>query len=208
VLNDGQSSAEALQTTAALARRADELGYARFWVAEHHNMPSVACTAPTVLMAHLAAVTERVNQGLIVPDVLDQIYETFRPVIPYDRIGFALVSGDGSEARAQWARSEASPIRLGAGYVGDITNLCHLSGWFDSLAERCVANPNMPLFGSNYQDVFAFLVLILVALIAGPFIPAISSLSLPLVGVLFLIGGWQLERLRRRLNARIAGDNR
>jgi branched-chain amino acid transport system permease protein len=51
---------------------------------------------------------------------------------------------------------------LGAGYVGDITNLCHLSGWFDSLAERCVANPNMPLFGSNYQDVFAFLVLILV----------------------------------------------
>ncbi len=51
---------------------------------------------------------------------------------------------------------------LGAGYVGDITNLCHMSGWFDSLAERCVANPNMPLFGSNYQDVFAFLVLILV----------------------------------------------
>jgi len=68
----------------------------------------------------LAAVTERVNQGLIVPDVLDQIYETFRPVIPYDRIGFALVSGDGSEARAQWARSEASPIRLGAGYVGKL----------------------------------------------------------------------------------------
>jgi branched-chain amino acid transport system permease protein len=51
---------------------------------------------------------------------------------------------------------------LGAGYVGDITNLCHLASWFDTLAERCVANPNMPLFGSNYQDVFAFLVLILV----------------------------------------------
>jgi luciferase family oxidoreductase group 1 len=63
VLNDGQSSAEALQTTAALARRADELGYSRFWVAEHHNMPSVACTAPTVLMAHLAAVTDRIRVG-------------------------------------------------------------------------------------------------------------------------------------------------
>ena len=63
VLNDGQSSGEALQTTAALARRADELGYLRFWVAEHHNMTSVACTSPTVLMAHLAAVTSRIHVG-------------------------------------------------------------------------------------------------------------------------------------------------
>ena len=41
VVNDGQSSAEALQTTAALAQAADRLGYTRFWVAEHHNMPGV-----------------------------------------------------------------------------------------------------------------------------------------------------------------------
>ena len=63
VLNDGQSSGAALQSTAALARRADDLGYARFWVAEHHNMPSVACTSPTVLIAHLAAVTSRIRVG-------------------------------------------------------------------------------------------------------------------------------------------------
>ncbi|MDO8362699.1 MAG: LLM class flavin-dependent oxidoreductase [Actinomycetota bacterium] len=63
VLNDGQSSADALQTTAALAQRADQLGYTRFWVAEHHNMPSVACTAPTVLMAHLAALTSTIRVG-------------------------------------------------------------------------------------------------------------------------------------------------
>jgi luciferase family oxidoreductase group 1 len=63
VINDGQSSGEALQTTAALARSADGLGYARFWVAEHHNMPSVACTSPTVLIAHLAAQTTRIRVG-------------------------------------------------------------------------------------------------------------------------------------------------
>ena len=63
VLNDGQSSGDALRSTAALAQRADELGYTRFWVAEHHNMPSVACTSPTVLMAHLAAVTSRIHVG-------------------------------------------------------------------------------------------------------------------------------------------------
>ena len=63
VLAEGASSTDALQTTTALARRADELGYLRFWVAEHHNMPSVACTSPTVLIAHLAAVTERIRVG-------------------------------------------------------------------------------------------------------------------------------------------------
>jgi branched-chain amino acid transport system permease protein len=51
---------------------------------------------------------------------------------------------------------------LGAGYVGDLTNLCQLSGWSDAIARRCVSDPNLTLFGSNYQDVFAFLVLITV----------------------------------------------
>jgi branched-chain amino acid transport system permease protein len=51
---------------------------------------------------------------------------------------------------------------LGAGYVGDLTNLCQLSSWSTAIAERCVSDPNLTLFGSNYQDVFAFFVLIAV----------------------------------------------
>ena len=51
---------------------------------------------------------------------------------------------------------------LGAGYVGDLTNLCNLSSWSTALAQRCEQDPNLTLFGSNYQDVFAFLVLIAV----------------------------------------------
>jgi branched-chain amino acid transport system permease protein len=51
---------------------------------------------------------------------------------------------------------------LGAGYVGDLTNLCNLAGWSDALAQRCATDSNLVLFGSNYQDVFAFLVLIAV----------------------------------------------
>ena len=51
---------------------------------------------------------------------------------------------------------------LGAGYVGELTNLCHLSGWSDALAQRCANDPHLAVFGSNYQDVFAFVVLILV----------------------------------------------
>ena len=63
VVSSGQTSADALADTTRLARRADELGYRRFWVAEHHNMPSVASTTPPVLIAHLAASTERIKVG-------------------------------------------------------------------------------------------------------------------------------------------------
>lgn len=51
---------------------------------------------------------------------------------------------------------------LGAGYVGDFTNLCNLAGWSDALAQRCSTDPHLALLGSNYQDVFAFIVLIAV----------------------------------------------
>jgi branched-chain amino acid transport system permease protein len=51
---------------------------------------------------------------------------------------------------------------LGAGYVGDLTNLCQIAHWSTAIAERCVHDPNLTLFGSNYQDVFAFFVLIAV----------------------------------------------
>jgi branched-chain amino acid transport system permease protein len=51
---------------------------------------------------------------------------------------------------------------LGAGYMGDITNVCLLNGFLPGFAEVCEANPNGSLFGSNYKDVYAFIVLILV----------------------------------------------
>jgi branched-chain amino acid transport system permease protein len=54
---------------------------------------------------------------------------------------------------------------LGAGYIGTLTNLCHYETLLASsaeIAQRCANNATLPLFGSNYQDVFAFLVLVLV----------------------------------------------
>ncbi|MGE0356275.1 MAG: branched-chain amino acid ABC transporter permease [Burkholderiales bacterium] len=51
---------------------------------------------------------------------------------------------------------------LGAGYVGDFTNVCLLDRFLPGFAEVCAASPNSSLFGSNYKDVYAFIVLILV----------------------------------------------
>jgi len=62
-VGSGQSTADALANTVTVAQAADRLGYRRIWVAEHHNMPAVASTNPPVLIAHLAAVTERITVG-------------------------------------------------------------------------------------------------------------------------------------------------
>ena len=59
----GRGAGEALAHTTALARRTEELGYRRFWVAEHHNMAAIASSAPAVLIAHLAAATSTIRVG-------------------------------------------------------------------------------------------------------------------------------------------------
>lgn len=58
-----QSSADALAATMRLAKLADALGCRRYWVAEHHNIPSVAATSPAVMTAMLAAATTRMRVG-------------------------------------------------------------------------------------------------------------------------------------------------
>ncbi len=59
----GSTPSAALAASTALARRAEELGYRRYWVAEHHGMPGIASSAPAVLIAHLAAATSTIRVG-------------------------------------------------------------------------------------------------------------------------------------------------
>lgn len=59
----GHSHPEALRDTVTFARQAEELGYHRFWVSEHHGVPGVAGSAPTVLAAAVAAATSRIRVG-------------------------------------------------------------------------------------------------------------------------------------------------
>ena len=58
-----QSTSDALAASTQLAQTADRLGYTRYWLAEHHNMPAVAATSPPVLIAHLAAATTQIRVG-------------------------------------------------------------------------------------------------------------------------------------------------
>jgi luciferase family oxidoreductase group 1 len=60
---DGSTAADALRHSVELARRAEALGYRRFWLAEHHNMPGIASAATAVVIAHVAAGTSTIRVG-------------------------------------------------------------------------------------------------------------------------------------------------
>jgi luciferase family oxidoreductase group 1 len=60
---EGSTPAQALHRTLDLAELADALGYHRYWVAEHHATPALACAAPEVLIGAIAARTERIRVG-------------------------------------------------------------------------------------------------------------------------------------------------
>jgi signal transduction histidine kinase len=72
-------------------------------------------------MQALARVIERVNAGLTLEEVLNYLYDSFRPLIPYDRIGFALLEDEGRVLRAHWARTEAPKLRIYVGYAAPMT---------------------------------------------------------------------------------------
>src|SRR5258707_5779846 len=61
VVTTGTKPAAALRNSIDLARHADALGYVRYWLAEHHNLSSVASPAPDLMIGQIAAVTSRIH---------------------------------------------------------------------------------------------------------------------------------------------------
>src|SRR4051795_6536748 len=62
-VSEGSTAAQALRNTLDLAQLADELGYHRYWLAEHHGGPMLASASPEVLIAEIASATSRMRVG-------------------------------------------------------------------------------------------------------------------------------------------------
>src|SRR5438477_6084048 len=60
---EGGDAAQTLQHSVDLARHAERLGYARYWLAEHHNMPGIASAATALVIGHVAAGTNNIRVG-------------------------------------------------------------------------------------------------------------------------------------------------
>ena len=60
-MRKGGTGADALRETIELAQATERMGYERFWVAEHHNITSIASTSPEILIGQIGAATTRIR---------------------------------------------------------------------------------------------------------------------------------------------------
>ncbi|WP_281825863.1 LLM class flavin-dependent oxidoreductase [Jannaschia rubra] len=106
---EGSDAGRAIANTVDLARRAEDLGYARYWLAEHHNMPGIASAATAVLIGHVADATRTIRVGaggIMLPNhaplAIAEQFGTLATIHP-DRIDLGLgraPGGDMAVARA------------------------------------------------------------------------------------------------------------
>ncbi|MFV0251876.1 MAG: LLM class flavin-dependent oxidoreductase [Beutenbergiaceae bacterium] len=84
-IEHGESPAEAISGAVDVARSVEAAGYRRYWVSEHHNMTSLACSAPEILIAHVLGRTERIAvgaAGIMLPNhSAFKVAETFRTLL-------------------------------------------------------------------------------------------------------------------------------
>ncbi|WP_182524540.1 LLM class flavin-dependent oxidoreductase [Nocardioides dongkuii] len=118
-VREDQSTSDALAATLSLARTADELGYRRYWLAEHHNMPAVAATNPPVLIGMVAGATRRIrvgSGGVMLPNhaplVIAEQFALLEAAYP-GRIDLGIGRAPGTDPVTGWA------LRHGAGGVTD-----------------------------------------------------------------------------------------
>ncbi|MGA8258451.1 MAG: LLM class flavin-dependent oxidoreductase [Nocardioides sp.] len=114
-----QSSSDAIAASLSLARVADDLGYRRYWLAEHHNMPAVAATNPPVLIAMVASATRQIrvgSGGVMLPNhaplVIAEQFALLEAAFP-GRIDLGIGRAPGTDQVTSWA------LRHGAGGVDE-----------------------------------------------------------------------------------------
>ncbi|MBB1494545.1 LLM class flavin-dependent oxidoreductase [Propioniciclava sp. MC1595] len=135
----GWSTSDALAATVEFARAADELGARRFWIAEHHNMPSVAATTPPVLIAAVAARTERIrvgSGGVMLPNhspyVVAEQFAALEALYP-GRIDLGIGRAPGADQVTAWALRRSQE---GLGHEDFVEHLQLLQAWLSPRGVR------------------------------------------------------------------------
>lgn len=118
-MRPGEPAGSAIARTVELARQVEKWGYTRYWLAEHHSIAGLACSATAVLIGHVAEATERIrvgSGGVMLPNhaplVVAEQFGTLEAMYP-DRIDLGLgraPGGDGYTMRA---------LRRDLGQTGD-----------------------------------------------------------------------------------------
>ena len=153
-VREGSSVADALGVALRTAQHADKLGFKRYWVAEHHNMPGIASSATAVVVGHLAAGTQRIrvgSGGIMLPNhaplVVAEAFGTLAELFP-GRIDLGLGRAPGTDAMTMRAlRRDRQETE--ADFPRDVAELQRLLGPAQP-GQALVANPgagtNVPIW--------------------------------------------------------------
>ncbi len=104
-VSSGKTARDALLATVDLARHVEALGFTRYWVAEHHNAKSLACTSPEIVIGQVAAATSSIrvgSGGIMLPNHVPlKVAETFRTLAAFfpGRIDLGVGRAAGTDPR-------------------------------------------------------------------------------------------------------------
>ncbi|MEU4270377.1 LLM class flavin-dependent oxidoreductase [Streptomyces sp. NPDC026092] len=119
-VGSGRTASQALATSVEISKLAERRGYHRHWVAEHHSMPGVASSSPAVILAHLAAHTERIrlgSGGVMLPNhaplVIAEQFGTLEALAP-GRVDLGLGRAPGTDGATAAALRRTRTLNEGA----------------------------------------------------------------------------------------------
>ena len=133
-IEHAESAHEALVGSVGIARAVEAAGFRRYWVSEHHNMRSLACSAPELLIAHVAARTERIRVGaggIMLPNHAPfKVAELFRTLLALHpgRIDLALGRAPGTDPLTAHVLRRGLRIDAGAEFPGQVAELLAFLG--------------------------------------------------------------------------------
>ncbi|MBC9717047.1 LLM class flavin-dependent oxidoreductase [Streptomyces sp. TRM66268-LWL] len=119
-VGQGSTATQALRTSVGIAKLAEARGFHRYWVAEHHSMPGVASSSPAVILAHLAAHTDRIrlgSGGVMLPNhaplVIAEQFGTLEAMAP-GRVDLGLGRAPGTDGATAAALRRSENLHEGA----------------------------------------------------------------------------------------------
>src|ERR1700761_535884 len=130
----GEPASAALAGAAGIAQAIEAAGYRRYWVSEHHNMNSLACSAPELLTAYVGARTSRIRvgaAGIMLPNhAALKVAETFRTLVAMypGRVDLALGRAPGPDPLTAPGRGGGLRTAPGADFPGKVRSCWPSSG--------------------------------------------------------------------------------
>ncbi len=130
----GESAASSIAGAVSIAQAVEAAGYRRYWVSEHHNMTSLACSAPELLIAHIGAHTCAIRvgaAGIMLPNHAPmKVAETFRTLLAMypGRIDLALGRAPGTDPLTAHVLRRGRSVDPGTEFPGQVAELLAFLG--------------------------------------------------------------------------------